>query len=349
MFDYNKQITAYQDEKVRLPEKTQKKLRSHRESNQNRLISNIREGISVNKSSFKKQGSYANKTMTQHPENDYDIDDGVVFKRSELKNSAGADLSGLDVRNMVLEALEDDKFDKQPERLKNCVRVYYKEGHHVDVPAYRSYLDDEDNEVIEIASSEWRKSDPTKINRWFDGVVSELKAARDGRGLQFREMVRLLKRFCRSRDSWNMPSGLILTMLTEECLADHERNDECFYYTLQSIHSRLEADLEVVNLADDETPKEKLTKTDDDADVRNLRDKSSEALDKLAVLFESGCTKPEARSAWDWVFKSDGFFEDYDDDDDPDDDPSGSTTKSHTVAFSSPSAPVDPAGGGRYG
>ena len=38
---------------------------------------------------------------------------------------------------MVCDALRDDKFSKQPEILGNCVRVYYSEGYHVDVPSFR--------------------------------------------------------------------------------------------------------------------------------------------------------------------------------------------------------------------
>lgn len=350
MYNYNDQVTAYHNQKVNLPEATRAKLRGHRSANQDRIIRNIRDGVTVTKNSFVKQGSYAMWTTIQDVNNDYDIDDGLIMKREELVGDRGAEMSALQVRQMVLDAVEDDKFDRKPECLKNCVRVFYKEGHHVDIPCYRKFEDDSGEERIELASSDWKKSNPEEINRWFSNRVSELKKLRDGHGLQFRRMIRLLKRFCRSRSSWNMPSGLILTMLTSEKMPDYERDDECFYYLLSGLQTRLNGSLVVTNHADSDWPQETLTKTLEDASMREFKQRVGEALDELDVLHDSDCTKKAARKAWDWVFKTNGFFDEFDGDDGDDDDGGGGGKAfAVNIATSEPDKPVDLEGGGRFG
>jgi hypothetical protein len=315
MFDYNEQIEAYHDTKVNLPEEIREKLRGHRKANQDRLMENIRDGISVSRSSFVKQGSYAMRTTIQHEENDYDIDDGVVFKKEELVGERDAEMTPLQVRDMVLDAVsKNHPFKTKPERLKNCVRVFYEEGHHVDIPSYRKSTDAAGNDVVEHAGAEWKKSNPKEINEWFEGQVSAWEKRKEGTGNQLRRMVRLLKRFARSRESWNMPSGLILTMLVGEKFQAFDRDDECFRSLLQNLKYRLAGNLVVENLADSGFPREKLTKTNEDANMKELREKVGEALDKLAVLDKADCTLEQARAAWDWVFQSNGFFEAYDKD-----------------------------------
>lgn len=348
MYNYNKQIVKYENIKVAIGNEIRAMLRGNRKANQERLKRNLPEDKLIQ--GFQKQGSYAHWTMIQNEDNDYDIDDGVMFNKDDLVTSQGNEMSALQVRDIIADALQDDKFEKQPERLENCVRVFYKAGHHVDVPAFRLSEKLFGGENCEIASSDWRESDPRQINAWFDGKVSEYKEERDGKGLQFRRMIRLLKRFCRSRPSWNMPSGLILTMLVAEKMPDYERDDECYYYLLKAIYERLKHEgLRVYNLSDDSLfGREELTKSDDDADVRTLRDRSEEALEKLKVLHDLECTQEQARKAWDWVFKSDGFFDD-DEDGSDDDGNGGSPDKSFGIANSTPKKAVDLKGGGRFG
>lgn len=131
-----------------------------------------------------------------------------------------------------------------------------------------------------------------------------------------RVMTRLMKRFARSRgEDWDMPNGLKLTMLVEECAPSYyERNDEAFYWLLSNLKTRLATNLEVENRAQTKMPKDKLTKSTSDANMVELRKRIGEALDKLLVLHGPDCTEKQAREAWDWVFQSDGYFEAYDKD-----------------------------------
>jgi hypothetical protein len=61
------------------------------------------------------QGSYSMKTMMQHLAKDYDIDDGVYFSKKVLVGDRGAEMSALQARQMVRDALDDGSFKTQPE------------------------------------------------------------------------------------------------------------------------------------------------------------------------------------------------------------------------------------------
>ncbi|OPZ35302.1 MAG: hypothetical protein BWY99_02296 [Synergistetes bacterium ADurb.BinA166] len=211
---------------------------------------------------------------------------------------------------MVRDAVKDARFNKEPEILPNCVRVFYGEGHHVDIATFRTYQ--EGDEIIkEIASDTgWKASDPRRITVWFHDTIVSLNAGTPGAGSQLRRLVRMLKRFAKSRgDDWDMPNGLKLTMLAVECHTPHDRDDEAFRSLLQSMSTRLMTDLTVLDLSDPGEAKVQLTKTSWDSNMMLLRDKTAEALGQLEVLDLRSCTSGDAAVAWDWVFQSDGFIQ----------------------------------------
>ena len=317
MFDYNEQIQAYENDSVNLLQAIKDKLRGHRDANRNRLKRNRPDEIRVGDDHFIPQGSMAINTTVQEEENAYDIDDGVWFHAEDLKKEDGTEYTAKETQEMVCDALNDPNFNQPPEIHNNCVRVFYAEGHHVDVPAYRKFDAGTEDERQELAGADgFSASDPTEINRWFEDRVEALNKQRDGAGSQMRVMIRLLKRFARSRGGeWDMPNGLTLTMLVDECFPiNYERDDEAFYWTLAKLQTRLVVSLEVENRAQTKWPKDKLTKTASDSNMVELRKRVGEAVSQLYVLHQSDCTKAKARAAWDWVFQSEGFFEAYDKD-----------------------------------
>lgn len=317
MFNYNEQIGAYEADCVNLPHQVKEKLRGHREANRNRLKRNLPDHIRINEDHFISQGSMAIGTAVQEEENAHDIDDGVWFYLEDLRKSDGMALSARETQIMVRDALEDPNFNKQPELHNNCVRVFYAEGHHVDIPCYRKIAADTESERQELAGANgFSNSDPTEINKWFIDRVESLNTQREGAGSQLRVMVRLLKRFARSRGkNWDMPNGLKLTMLVEECAPSiYSRDDEAFYWLLSALRSRLSLSLEVENQAQKKNPRDKLTKSANDANMVELLDHVSEAIDKLLVLHDPACKREQARKAWDWVFNTLGYFEAFDKD-----------------------------------
>ncbi len=321
MYDYSKQIGAFRDQKVRLSEPFKDKLRKHRQSNRDRLIARLPDqipGITIGQTSFKPQGSMAMRTIiqTRFSDEEYDIDDGLVLWKKELNDKNGNELSAAETKKRVREALKDERFNRQPKIHTNCVRVFYadedEEKHHVDFPVYRKFPSDDGNFERELASEdEWTASDPTQVNRWFEDEVVGRNEETDGKGTQMRQLIQLLKRFSRSRKAWDLPNGMKLTMLVAERQPKHSlRIDKAFRNLLQKLETQLKNSKIIRNLAHPDTPK--ITRTSNDANVCSLLDKIQEALEKLEKLDEDDCSQSDARKAWDWVFKSDGFFSDFD-------------------------------------
>lgn len=317
MYSYDKQIRTFEDEKVRLPKAKQDQLYERRAANRNRLKNNLPEEINMGDSHFIPQGSMAIDTTIQEKDENYDIDDGVWFYQENLDDkSTGEPKSVSEVKEMVKVALSAGvTFKREPKIMDNCVRVFYDEGYHVDVPAYRAFNVGEDNEYKEIAGeSGWKRSDPTEITSWFEKRIEDLNDIRDGLGGQLRIMVKLMKRFARSRgEAWDMPNGLKLTMLVEECMpTNYEKIDECFYHLMETLSNRLAFNLEIENQAQG-YPRDKLTKSSTDSNMLELRKRINEALTKLNILLDdSRCTQKDARKAWDWVFQTEGYFDELD-------------------------------------
>ena len=55
----------------------------------------------------------------------------------DLVGERGAEMTSLQARQMVRDAVDDGKFKQAPEVRSNCVRVLYEAGYHVDLPVYR--------------------------------------------------------------------------------------------------------------------------------------------------------------------------------------------------------------------
>lgn len=304
MFDCSKDIRAYHDQKVTLPRSEQTAMRDRRDANRRRLRKGLESSGGPAPYEFVKQGSYAMCTMVQHPDNDYDIDDGVYFLKTDLVGPRGAEMTALQARWMVRDAVDDGSFTDPPEVRSNCVRIYYQKGYHVDMPVYR-VVESGGTTYYELASSSgWKRSDARDVTAWFEG---ELAASSDGP--QKRRLVRYIKNFARSRASWcgRILSGFGITVLVaERAWLDTGREDRALYETMHAIRDRLQWDLVVRHPV---TSGDTITVGQEDAKAVLLRDKLSEALRWLEPLFKADCTRNEALACWDRVFNTTFFSE----------------------------------------
>ncbi len=316
MIDCSGLILSFHDKRVTLPQSERTTMRERRDSNRRRLI----KGLEQEKRSaptFKSQGSYAMKTMLQHPQKAYDIDDGVYFKANELVGPRGGLISALDARRLVCDAVDDGRFNTPPEVRKNCVRVLYNEGYHVDLPVYRR-LEKQGAfgpyEEVELASNEWTRSDARDVTAWFTEKNRDLSPD-EGNGRQMRRIVRLIKRFARSRESWkgSMLCGFGISVLIAgnetqaACFrASAGRDDVALFETMRAIRDRLNYDLVIWHPC---TPNTTISRGTDDAKARFLREKLDDALDWLRPIHDLYCDKTEALKAWGKVFNT-SFFED---------------------------------------
>lgn len=322
MYDYSEQIAAFLGEKVKLSKAFKDKLYNHRDANRNRIISRLPdliEGVSKSSISFKPQGSIAMGTIIQtvFAEEEYDIDDGLILAKADLKDKNGKELLAKEMKVLLKEALEDERFKKQPIICRNCVRVFYAEEdaekHHVDFPVYRKFKDDDGVETKELAGEQdWFVSNPTQVNKWFQDRVETLNTEKAGKGTQLRQLVCLLKRFARSRRTWDLPNGMKLTMLVDECQPTYDAKlDKAFRNLLKKLKTRLLRTKIIRNRAHPDKPM--ITRTTYDRNVTDLFNETEKGLKELEILDFDTCTRKEARKAWDYIFKSDGFFKNWDD------------------------------------
>ena len=307
MIDCAKDVRAYHNQDVTLPESEQKRMRDRRNANRNRLRKGLDKAGKPAPIEFVKQGSYAMKTMIQDPDNDYDIDDGVYFHKEDLVGERGAEMTSLQARQMVRDAVDDGKFNQAPEVRSNCVRVLYEAGYHVDLPVYRRVVTETFFGAVVhyelAASSGWKRSDARDVSKWYE---DERAKAADGQ--QLRRINRYLKKYARSRQSWRagILSGFGISVLVVECFRHHEREDRALYDTMVAIRDRLNLSLVVAHPV---TPGDHITAGSDDARARTFRDKLGDAIDALQPLFDTDCTRKRALKCWDKVFATTFFSE----------------------------------------
>ena len=304
MYDSHAELNTFFTNHVRLG-KEKEILRDYRDCN----IERLKDGLKA--LGYKRpvrtcnQGSYAMGSLNQRPENnpelDYDIDVATIFRREDLPESP------LDARQRVLEGILEGggNFRRTPKARTNAVTVWYQEGYHVDLAVYRIHTDSFGFETIEHAGVGWVSRNPVQITDWFSATNSRLSPTSDlGATVapgQLCRVVRLLKYFSRSRASWNLPGGFIITALVAmRYSADYYRDDVALYKTMESIRNYLCYTSEVLNPVE---PLQSLTYKDEYRNqVRRLKDKLDEALDWLSPLFGSQCDSTEAAKTWNKIF-----------------------------------------------
>ena len=300
MKDCSNDIINYHKGRVVLNSDQRKLLRDRRNANRDRLKRGLKAVDKPLPIEFVIQGSYYAKTTIQEPDGAYDIDDGAVFLYEDLKGPQGGDMTPLDAKKMVRDAVDDGSFKTPPEVKTNCVRVHYNDGSHVDIPVYRKKSLLGGLEQFEIASSNWRLSDPKGVNQWFDSRVG----LRSGEGPdQMRVLIRLLKAYCKHRPSYSLPSGFILTVLVDEAYWAHDtRLDRAFRNLITAVQKRLF----VTKLVKHPVVNENLADSDDPGCAK-LEELITTSLEHLNVLDKANCRKSEALKAWKKVFNTDFF------------------------------------------
>ena len=328
MYNCHEDLVAFHNEKVTLPNGERAEMRERRDTNRRRLNSGLRAKGEPLPRECRSQGSYAMRTMVQHTDRDYDIDDGVYFDKEQLVGPRGADKTALDAKKMVRDAVAYAGFSREPEVRNNCVRVYYEAGYHVDLPVYRVV------EAVgpwgglntwhELASTDWKESDPQAVTRWFLDA-NKNRSPDSLNGGQMRRIVRLLKAFARSRPSWEsrIASGFMITKLVVDWYTPVAgRDDLALFQTMSMIQLQLQTGHEIAHPT---VPDEMLTEGPDDARARFLAERLQWAIEQLQACRAFGCSRTDALNKWDLVFDTDFFS-----------------------ARFAPSRAVDKRGGGRY-
>lgn len=308
MYNCHNDLTRFHNARVSLNEAMKQIMRDRRSANQTRLRKGLEEAKKPLPIRHVKQGSYAMHTMVQSEYDASDIDDGAVFTKAALVGPRGGYMSSHDAKLMVRDAIDDGSFATPPEIHTNCVRVFYKDGFRIDIPVYREVTEGGET-FYELASTDWKRSDPEGVTVWFNDEVVR-KSPDETNGRQMRRMVKLEKAWAKSRKSWNLPSGLIFSTLTDEVYYRDDtllnRDDQAFLRVLERIHARLQSNL-VVNhpVVRGDT----VTKTDRDSTMVELRDRLGDAIKTLSILRKHDCTELDALKALRDLFDTDYFDE----------------------------------------
>ncbi|MDR7039117.1 hypothetical protein J2X36_003890 [Methylobacterium sp. BE186] len=312
MRDTNDQVRGFHKERVRMNDDGRADILSKAKANRKRLRKGLERDDKPAPFGSQTQGSYAMRTMIQDGDGDFDIDDGVYFEKEDLVGARGGDMSALDARNMICAALQDDLFKDKPEVRKNCVRVYYSAGYHVDVPVYRRIRTTNAwtgavTVTYELAGATWKASDALNVTKWFKQRNKDLcsDASTNGDRGQFVRVVRLVKAFARSRPHWRgkIASGFALSRLVSDHFVERVgRDDEALRDVLRAIRDRLAWNSAV----DHPTLDERIVEAGD-SKTAFLRKKLTDKLAHLDVLDDPDCSHEEAMKAWDDFFYSDYF------------------------------------------
>lgn len=296
----HKEINEFYEEHVRLKSE-RKKLMDHRDVNLTALKDGLKKLEYPTSFDSKDQGSYAMSTINKHLDKNYDIDVAVIFEKDNLPANPA------DARKRIEAAMIEGggEFKTPPQAKTNAVRVSYAEGHHVDLAVYRKYKDTLGNSIIEHAGPEWTTRNPVDITNWFTDAVQGKSPTKGGGAvvveMQLRRIVRWLKMYAKSRSSWDLPCGLIISTLAVERYASNSyRDDASLYDTMVSIRDRLKLDKEVKNPVE---PTQYLTSREKDKTrIKNFEQKLDFAIGKLSPLFNLNCARPDALKAWNEVF-----------------------------------------------
>lgn len=299
MYNLEKEMKKFYYNEVVLPKDETTKLREKKKINIDRLKEGLKEYNKENNTEYKiaetiEQGSVAMSTVIQNDKKDYDIDIAIVFDDTNIRN-----IGSIAIKNVIVDALKRKctNFKNEPEAKTNCVRIEYADNYHIDFAIYKRIKNEYDNSyTYEHAGSVWRTRNPRAINNWFKKRISI-------NGEKLRQAIRLNKTFCKSRDSWSMPGGLIQTVLCDEKIQDYSRIDEIFYYTICEIRDRLRYNKEVYNPTD---IRQILLLVQEDRDkLDNLYNRLDTYIAKLDILFDSNCTEKQAKDAWKEFFNHD--------------------------------------------
>jgi hypothetical protein len=305
MYDFSKRISKFHQDHVRLTNDQRADMRRRRKTNLERIEKGLQENGKPSLAETINQGGYAQKTMTQPPENDqesrYDIDLGVVF---DEEDAAGPRTTRNWVRDAIARKAANLKYD--PETKKKCVRVVYADGYQCDFPVFRR-SESGDGLNYELSSGdEWVGSDPAAMNKWIETMVAEKSPETSG-SYQLRRIIRLGKFFSKTHSSRlkrKFPGGLVATALFIEAYeAASDRDDKSFRETLRTLSNRSKHSPVYANCI--------LVSDDKDTDrIGRLIDQAKKFVQELDKLDADDATDADASKIWKSVFRHSFFEED---------------------------------------
>ncbi|MCK4822511.1 hypothetical protein KA005_42495, partial [bacterium] len=214
-----------------------KNLQRGREAIKREIENYFANKLKVGMPDFYLQGSYSLKTMIEplNPKDEYDLDDGIYLKHTDDDISKPTTEK---VSNWIFEAVEGHT-KKNPENKKNCVRVIYAEGYHIDLAIYRKI--NGEYYLARLGEDQWVPSDARAFNNWFYERLE--------RNEQMRSCIKYLKAW-KDFNSCDL-KGIHLTVLVGlNHVSVTDRDDKSLVETVGKIISYLEQKKAIYNPVD---------------------------------------------------------------------------------------------------
>ena len=240
--------------------------------------------LRVSEPKFCLQGSYALKTMVRPlDQEDYDLDDGVYLQHTDDDISKPTPLT---VSSWIVEAVKKHTKKKTINK-KNCVRVIYADGYHIDLPVYREVK--EKFYLGTLEGNKWILNDAKAFNDWFYRQLEKTE--------QMRSCIKYLKAW-KDFNSSDL-KGIHLTVLVGlNHTSFKDRDDLSIVETVQRIIDYIKQNRAIYNPVDEsENLIKDWTDTKIDTTINSLEIFHDEAAKAL-----SADNKQDASKIWRGIF-----------------------------------------------
>lgn len=265
MADNQKQFEGFL-ENIQLIGEGLKSLRKSRDANRDRITKHWKDVLKRRVPSFKEQGSFEMGTVIKPIEGDYDLDDGMYLNC--IGDDANEWPSTSTVQGWVCSAVEGAT-EGDPQKRKRCVRIPYKDGYHIDVPAYgqdsfgTTRVYEKGKEPVTFD-----ESNPVALVDWFN----ERKEFHS----DLRDLVRFFKAWRdHKKGSLTKIKSVTMTILISEHIQSDEHYDQAIVNTARNCAKHIRRGGQVLKPV---APFEDLTSSWSDED----RSKIADAFDNLA-------------------------------------------------------------------
>jgi hypothetical protein len=208
-----------------LPDSRKKQLRLTRKIIEDKIRAFFQEKNATSFLGYYIQGSSKHKTLIRKQNDTCDVDLGIYFSQKPT-------IKPTTLQKNVADLLTDQTLEGT--EIKNkCVRVFYANKSHIDLPIY--YKDKESNKyfIATGADNTWVEDDPKLFTEWFREQTAD------------KQKVRLIKYFkawtdrYKSVNAKKMPSGLALTVWVLVHFDGDARDDLAFIKTAHKLYLAL--------------------------------------------------------------------------------------------------------------
>jgi hypothetical protein len=194
--------------------------------------------LDVRQPDFFLQGSYSLKTIVVplNPTDQYDLDDGIYLQH--LSNNISDWPTSQTVSNWIISAVKEHT-KKDPENKKNCVRVVYADGYHIDLSVYceskgTTYL-------ARLGDNQWVSSDAKAFNTWFYDRLEKTE--------QMRSCIKYLKVW-KDYNGCDLKGIHITALVGLNHVPVAERDDDSFTQTVLKITGYIQSNRAIHNPID---------------------------------------------------------------------------------------------------